>query len=81
MYNSFQGVRPLYVRPPEPYTATLKQFASQKARKLLLFLALGEALVARGACVVRRAGVSPRRAEEALENAAKLEALELFLGV
>ena len=29
--------------------------------------------------MVRRAGVSPRRAEEALENAAKLEALE-FVG-
>ena len=35
-----------------------------------------KALVARGACVVRRAA-APKRAEEALENAAKLEAGEI----
>ncbi|CAE7896087.1 PKS19 [Symbiodinium microadriaticum] len=47
---------------------------SQRQREAMQMLnCLCEALVARGACVVRRAGVSPRRAEEALENAAKLE--------
>ncbi|CAE7490105.1 ppsD [Symbiodinium natans] len=46
---------------------------SQRQREAMQMLnSLCEALVSRGACVVRRAA-APRRAEEAMENAAKLE--------